>query len=79
MGKGAFSSRAYRKYRDRVVELVLLACALVAVFTTIAIVVILVVESSYFFEHVTIREFLTDTMWTPLFEDAHYGIMPRVS
>ncbi|MDH4110488.1 MAG: phosphate ABC transporter permease subunit PstC [Gammaproteobacteria bacterium] len=79
MGKGAFSSRAYRKYRDRVVELVLLACALVAVFTTIAIVVILVVESSYFFEHVTIREFLTDTMWTPLFEDAHYGIMPLVS
>jgi len=79
MGKGAFSSLAYRMYRDRVVELVLLACALVAVFTTIAIVVILVVESSYFFEHVTIREFLTDTMWTPLFEDAHYGIMPLVS
>jgi len=79
MGKGAFSSLAYRKYRDRAIELILLACALVAVFTTVAIVVILVVESSYFFEHVTIREFLTDTMWTPLFDDAHYGIMPLVS
>lgn len=50
-----------------------------AVFTTLAIVLILVVESSYFFEHVTIREFLTDRMWTPLFDDAHYGIMPLVS
>ncbi|MBK7903714.1 MAG: phosphate ABC transporter permease subunit PstC [Proteobacteria bacterium] len=79
LGKGAFSSLAYRKYRDRGIELILLACALVAVFTTLAIVVILVVESSYFFEHVTIREFLTDRMWTPLFDDAHYGIMPLVS
>ena len=79
MGKGTFSSLAYRKNRDRVIELILLACALVAVFTTLAIVLILVVESSYFFEHVTIREFLTDRMWTPLFDDAHYGIMPLVS
>ena len=78
-GRGAFSSLAYRNYRDRGIELILLACALVAVFTTLAIVVILVVESSYFFEHVTIREFLTDRMWTPLFDDAHYGIMPLVS
>ena len=79
MGKGAFSSLSYRKNRDRVIELILLACALVAVFTTAAIVVILVWESSFFFEHVTIREFLTDTMWTPLFADARYGIMPLVS
>jgi len=78
-GKGAFSSLRYRKNRDRLIELILLACALVAVFTTLAIVVILVVESSYFFEHVTIREFLTDSQWTPLFDDAHYGILPLVS
>ena len=57
----------------------LLACGLVAVFTTLAIVVILVYESSSFFEHVSIRDFLTDTMWTPLFADARYGIMPLVS
>jgi phosphate transport system permease protein len=79
MGKGAFSSLRYRKTRDRVIELVLLACALVAVFTTLAIVAILVYESSAFFEHVSIRDFLTDTQWTPLFDDAHYGILPLVS
>ena len=79
MGKGAFSSLRYRKHRDRVIELILLAAALVAVFTTLAIVFILVYESAAFFEHVSIKDFLTDTQWTPLFDDAHYGIMPLVS
>lgn len=69
----------YRKIRDRVVESLLLGAGLVAVFTTIAIVAILVYESSTFFEHVSIKEFLTDTMWTPLFADAHYGILPLVA
>lgn len=69
----------YRKARDRVVELILLAAGLVAVLTTLAIVAILLYESSAFFERVTIREFLTDTLWTPLFADAHYGIMPLVA
>lgn len=54
-------------------------CALSAVFTTLAIVAILVYESFSFFEHVSIVDFLTDNQWTPLFEDAHYGIMPLVS
>ncbi len=76
---GAFASLTYRKTRDRIVEAVLLAAGLVAVFTTVAIVIVLVVESSGFFEHVSIRDFLTDTMWTPLFEDAHYGIAPLVA
>jgi phosphate ABC transporter, permease protein PstC len=79
LGKGAFASLGYRKVRDRLVELVLLACGLVAVFTTLAIVVILFYESASFFEHVSLREFATDTMWTPLFADARYGILPLVS
>jgi phosphate transport system permease protein len=69
----------YRKLRDRVVELVLLAAGLVAVFTTLAIVLILLVESSAFFETVSLREFLTGRQWTPLFADAHYGILPLVA
>ena len=69
----------YRKWRDRAIELLLLASGLVAVFTTLAIVAILLYESSTFFAHVSIKEFLTDTMWTPLFSDAHYGIMPLVA
>lgn len=76
---GMFASLRYRKARDRVVEAVLLSCGLVAVFITLAIVAILVSESSVFFEHVTLKEFLTDPLWTPLFADAHYGIMPLVA
>jgi len=62
-----------------VIELALLACGLVAVFATVAIVFILVKESLAFFDHVSLREFLTDTTWTPLFDDAHYGIAPLVA
>jgi len=77
--RGAFTSLRYRKNRDRVIEAVLFAAALVAVFTTIAIVGILVYESAAFFDHVSIREFVTDTTWTPLFADARYGILPLVA
>jgi phosphate transport system permease protein len=76
---GMFASLRYRKARDRVVEALLLSCGLVAVFITLAIVAILVSESAVFFEHVTLKEFLTDPLWTPLFADAHYGIMPLVA
>lgn len=73
------SGLRYRKIRDRIVETFLLAAGLVAVFTTLAIVAILLIESSAFFEHVSLKEFVTDTMWTPLFADAHYGILPLVA
>jgi phosphate transport system permease protein len=32
-----------------------------------------------FFQQVSIIDFLTDTQWTPLFDDAHYGIMVLLS
>ena len=69
----------YRHWRDRVVEFVLLAAALVAVATTLAIVAILVTESLPFFAHVSLKDFLTDTMWTPMFDQPRYGIMPLVA
>ena len=47
--------------------------------TTAGIVFILLTESFAFFRHVPLRDFLTDTQWTPLFADAHYGILPLLS
>ena len=73
------SNLRYRKNRDRVVELVLLVAGLVAMLTTVAIVVILVTEAGKFFAHVSIREFVTGTVWTPLFDNPQYGILPLVS
>ncbi|UXR63801.1 phosphate ABC transporter permease subunit PstC [Bdellovibrio bacteriovorus] len=68
-----------RRLRERAIETVLFLAAASSVLVTIGIVGILVVESIPFFEHVTFKEFLTDTQWTPLFENAHYGILPLLS
>lgn len=73
------SRRYSRHVKERVIEMLLLAAALVSVATTVGIVFILVKESLVFFEHVSLVDFLTDTQWTPLFDDAHYGIMVLVS
>jgi phosphate transport system permease protein len=72
-------AKARRKRRERVIEAVLLAAACVSVFTTLGIVYILVRESLSFFSHVPLWSFLTDTQWTPLFDDAHFGIMVLMS
>lgn len=68
-----------RRLRERLIETVLFLAAASSVLVTAGIVGILVVESIPFFEHVTLREFLTDTQWTPLFENARYGILPLLS
>jgi phosphate transport system permease protein len=50
-----------------------------SVLVTLGIVGVLIYESSGFFRHVSIKEFLTGREWTPLFADARYGILPLVS
>lgn len=68
-----------RHMKEQVIEAILFLAAFVSVFTTVAIVYILVSESLVFFEHVPLKDFLFDTQWTPLFDDAHYGIMVLLS
>ncbi len=69
------AAKRARQRRERLIEAILLAAASVSVFTTVGIVYILIRESISFFAHVPIWDFLTDTQWTPLFDDAHFGIM----
>ena len=71
--------RRSRVLREKLIEFVLFLAALVSVFTTIAIVYIRVKESVVFFQEVPLWDFLTDTQWTPLFSDAHFGIMVLLS
>ena len=68
-----------RKRKDTIIEVALLSAACVSVFTTLAIVYILVKESISFFANVPLWRFLTDTQWTPLFDDAHFGIIVLLS
>jgi phosphate transport system permease protein len=66
----------HRDIRERLIEGFLFACAASAVAVTTAIVIVLLYESAAFFQHVSVVDFLTDTMWTPLFAEARYGILP---
>lgn len=66
---------ALRNIKERSIEAALLAAASLAVFTTVAIIYILLSETIEFFQHVPIVQFLTDRQWTPLFDDAHFGII----
>lgn len=77
--KGLRATKSLRYWQERLIELILFLAAFSAVAITVAIVVILVTESLGFFEHVSLWDFLTDTQWTPLFTDAHYGILPLVT
>ncbi len=77
--KNSLHKNPWRHARERLIEAVLFLAAFSAVLITVAIVAILFYESLTFFKHVSIVEFLTSTVWTPLFEDAHYGVLPLVA
>ena len=70
---------AMRNWKEKLIEAILLGAAAISVLTTIGIVYVLVSESVHFFSNVSIVDFLTDTQWTPLFDDAHFGIMVLIS
>src|SRR4029078_9771972 len=74
-----FSRNQFVYAREQVVQVLLLMCALVSVFTTLGIVIVLLVQAVEFFKEVPIWKFLTDTQWTPLFSDQHFGILPLLS
>ena len=76
--RSAAQLRAMRM-KEKGVELVLFLCAASSVFITLAIVGILFYESLAFFRSVPIVDFLTDTVWTPLFANPRYGILPLLN
>jgi len=77
--KAAAFSRSLRGLRERVIESLLFLAAFSSVLITLGILGILLYESLGFFKQVSLFDFLTDTQWTPLFDDAHYGILPLLS
>ncbi|WP_454918996.1 phosphate ABC transporter permease subunit PstC [Xanthobacter sediminis] len=70
---------ARRRVVDRIMRVVLFLCAAFSVLVTAGIVYVLLSESVKFFAQVSIIDFLTDTQWTPVFQDKHFGIMTLVS
>ena len=76
-GKLGYSFR--RNLNERFIEAFLFLSAALSIAIMLAIVAMLAKESVVFFQHVSLWDFLTDTQWTPLFDDAHYGILPLIS
>ena len=67
------------KIGEGLIQVLLLFCGILSVFTTLGIVAVLLFETIEFFREVSLVEFLTDTQWTPLFADKHFGILPLLS
>lgn len=70
------SSTRRQRIIEGLIEFLLFLAAASSVLITVGIVGVLVYESATFFSHVSLRQFLGDTQWTPLFDPPHYGIWP---
>ena len=71
-----------RRRQDRfegIIEWVLRACAGVSVLVPVGIVSILSIETIQFFREVSPFEFLFGTVWTPLFFQESFGVLPLVA
>src|SRR5690606_9501501 len=64
---------------ERFIELIMILCSLISVLTTVGIILVLTIDTIKFFDEVSFFDFITDTQWTPLFEDKHFGILPLLS
>ena len=74
-----YSLKLSRQIKEKIIESLLFLAAFSSVATMAAILYILASESVLFFRQVPLKNFLTDTRWTPLFQDPHYGIMSLLS
>lgn len=72
-------TRKRSRVGERIGETILLLSATAAIVVTAAIVFTLVSESMRFFATVPLGDFLTDTVWSPLFENPRYGIAPLLA
>lgn len=70
------SRRRRRDLGERVIGWVLFGCAALSTLITLGIVSVLLFESVLFFREVPVADFLFGTVWTPLFEEPSFGILP---
>jgi|SRR5690554_1009610 len=68
-----------KRFREKIIEIILKFSAFLSIATTIGILYVLLSESIPFFREVSLIDFLTDTQWTPLFTNKHFGILPLIT
>jgi len=64
---------------EKFIEVLMVMCSLISVLTTVGIILVLSIDTVKFFAEVSFLDFITDTEWTPLFADKHFGILPLLS
>lgn len=67
------------KIPEKLIVALLAFCAGLTILVTLGILYTLASEAFVFFSEVSIIDFLTDTQWTPLFTEKHFGILPLLS
>jgi phosphate transport system permease protein len=67
-----------KRLKEWIIEKLLFISAIISIFTTIAILGVLLSEAVDFFQHVSFFDFFTGTKWTPLFTPQSFGILPLV-
>ncbi|OUL19817.1 phosphate ABC transporter permease subunit PstC [Nostoc sp. 106C] len=79
LSRQSLEKNASEDIQENIVAVILFSCALVSVFTTFGIVVIIFKETFAFFKEVSFAQFFLDTKWTPLFAEKHFGIWPLIN
>jgi phosphate transport system permease protein len=64
---------------ERLIEWTLFLCAAASILVTGGIIFVLLFETLAFLREVSITEFLFGTVWTPLFSEKRFGVLPLVS
>lgn len=70
--------RSIQRWIEGGIKGVLFLCASLSILTTIGIIGVLIFETIEFFKEVSLIDFLTDSQWTPLFVDKHFGIISLI-
>jgi phosphate transport system permease protein len=68
-----------RSLLERVIERALFLSAALSIVVTAGIIAVLLTETLAFLSEIPIMEFLFGTVWTPLFADQHFGVLPLVT
>lgn len=68
-----------RRVGERLIKGALLACGVLSVATTFAIIASLAVETVDFFQEVPVVDYFTGTTWAPTFSPPRFGVLPLVS
>jgi phosphate transport system permease protein len=72
-------TRVTRRRIEFVIERLLFLCAAASVLITAGIIGVLAFETVGFFREIPITDFLFGTVWTPLFSDRQFGVLPLVA